>query len=57
MENNYCEFASLIGHEALFHGKLLRAWPGHHYEGEDDRGLPICFVSDYDDDVYIFEDL
>lgn len=53
MSENYCELASLIGHEALFQGKLLKPWPGHRYEGQDDRGLPVAYVFMAKDDYQI----
>ena len=44
MENNYSEFACLIGHQALRKGELLEPKPGCEYTEKDDRGLPIWIV-------------
>lgn len=52
METNYCELASLIGHEALHEGELRDPAEGFDFFGTDDRGLPLLFGDEEEDARY-----
>lgn len=46
-KNKSCEFACLIGHEALQQGLVKEPIPGYKYFGSDDRGLPKGIQSEF----------